>query len=787
MKDIENKPTHEIQDIMISLFSSKYKIQNRKNLYRNLSMVIHPLSPESVDIQNSYYSKENAISRNNDHKIFFDIIEKSTQKIKFNSSMQDFKDSYVFSGNSQDTINSSEEKALAWISNLLDRINHNDAEQLKIPSIVCGDIGSGKSTFIKYILVVFRDVFRFKKVIPSRIEYKRMEDYLKSKDKYNRENEFNRFVMMCIARDVLFYLVKCKWENNEDSRDFITLEFNRILKDYASKRKSDRSIINKELKFNENMAIVRKIIDHMENDEYSISAIWSLSDDFISIIISIAKNHGYKFISIYDGFDVISPMDLFLENKNVEVLRMLFEYIYKKDMRNIGNRITVDIRPANFLILRSNTYALFTIKFSSAEGFPKPLPINFQSPRFKNILKNRANCFTRQSGGEVIKNELLEWFEAGYATIQDEIAKIISDVKDLDVVFNNNYRRCLEVFRDFMHIALADFLCNKAYDALKINGSHTFKNVMSYLIYSGSNTIKERPYLLLRIIILGGKFYFQNWTNVIGVNSGGNSERYCFSMNDAASGYVDNVFNYDFQHDFLNESKKENQKSNDVVPLLLCKIRSLQILSILPDRGVSEEIIHERLVNWFGYRQLSVIDVRRILTSLLYAEFCIVVDIKAISSYQITQLGLALIKKICVTNTYLEHVCLKVNIPFRIAENLKKYSSSDINRYTNTIEVPLPWYRDCPVNSLIFSIYIMFCEEMENELATKDGKNERDSHLPDWKVFEKMHNSIVDSTKKMCNDFGDDRNQKKEFMIYLVKQILPIEARLDLKRFGLPL
>ncbi len=615
-----------------------------------------------------------------------------------------------------------------------------------------------------------------------------MEDYLKSKPKSNWPEEFNRFVMMCFARDVLFYFAKCQWVNDEKNvGDFISLEINRLFKDYTSKRKSDRSSINKEVKFNENMAIIRKIIDHMKNDEYSISAIWSLSDDFVSMLINIAKDNGYNFISIYDGFDAISPRDLFLENKNVEVLNILFNYIYKKDMHNIGNRITVDIRPAKFLILRSNTYALFANKFPLAAGFPKPLPTNFQSPRFKNILRNRANCFTRKSGGEFIQNEIPKWFELGYATIQDEIAKIISNTNDLDVIFNNNYRRCLEIFGDFMHIVLAEFLCDKAYDAVKINGSHTLKNVMSYLILAGDNIIKKRPYLLLRVIILGGKFYFQNWTNVIGVDNRGNPERYCFSMNDAASGYVDNVFNYDFQHDVLDESKSQNQRSNDVVPLLLCKIRVMQILSILPDRGVSEEIIHERLVDWFGYRQLSKIDVRRILTSLLYAEFCIVVDIKAISSYQITQLGLALIQKICITNTYLEHVCLKVNIPFRIAENLKKYDSLDINKSQNDLDASLPWYRDCPVNSLIFSIYIMFCEEMENELATNDGKNERDTRLSEWRIFDKMHESIVDSTKKMCNDFGDDRKQKKEFMIYLVKQIFPIEARLNLKRMGLPL
>lgn len=734
---------------------------------------IKSLLSKKIDLDNNILSRDDLIMVNGNDMIsenyqtdlvslkrkypfagdFIEILHDATDKIKFSDSTKNISEMYVFNEKDSSCINSSDENARKWITEILSR----KGDMAALPVVLTGPVGSGKSTFMRYIISNFEDNYAEKKVIPSRIEYRRFVDSLPSEyrkmflDNIGRvegdslkkiEPLFDKFILKCMLRDIFFYIDGRKWGakyHNMSLRDMVERKV-------SSLKGNSTHTVNR-IKSQTDYELVFSSI----SDDYSHANLSKEFDnvriEFASLLIDSVESVGYKFQIIFDGFDTISPNDLFLQNANSVILDTLRDFVIRKDYYEFKsdffkssktfvavNRFkSVKISPLKVVVLRENTHR--ALLANSAYAIPKPASCDFTAPEFSQIWEKRtrymlsrilkADNLDLDSSDQVFKKST-EDLVAQYKNIENKIISHLarnSSIKsplvarsNLDQVFNCNFRACLHFMWHLLTASIEDLeSTGRIYAIMRIKKSSSY-NVMFSIISNIENIILTRPYFIYRIFMVKDRRMFDNWLQGSPRPSGDQcqiSGKYQLFENNFSRGFFDNVFNY-----FVREKRKSVDGNLENIQCALINIRILQIICYYTGKGrfkekdgIYEDQIYSHLCANFPSYAVGLDIFRSIMISLMYGELICLTSPNprtATPAWAITSMGQILIESIVHNFNYIENALLKTIVPLTVATRLKRY---------NKPSGSLPWYADSIPNCYLFALYIRHEEIKSRKLS----------------------------------------------------------------------
>ena len=165
--------------------------------------------------------------------------------------------------------------------------NQQDLKEIKVvdgkianePLLLTGPIGSGKSTFMKYQLVVNSEIFNKNLIIPSRIEFERLEQYLIDHDQRLWGDIQRKYIIYCMARDVIYYVSLKGWGLSKSRTNhafvFFRSELKKFIKNYRIDNiKGSKELFDARLSTNTNLNIVDNVLKYMSKKLPSFNTIW---------------------------------------------------------------------------------------------------------------------------------------------------------------------------------------------------------------------------------------------------------------------------------------------------------------------------------------------------------------------------------------------------------------------------------------------------------------------------------------------------------------------------------
>lgn len=668
-----------------------------------------------------------------------------TDKLKFNSDQELFEKLYTYLEDGKKNLNSSKTGSRIWIENFL-RIN-NDRIDVSGPVLFTGPVGSGKSTYFKCMLVCNHDIFYKYKTIPSRIEFKRLEqkvDLNKSEpEKYAEITR--RYLVYCMARDAIYYNCVKSWCTGNDSHDQYSNFLSKLslhIKKLRSNSSMQNEIFNSRIKIDESMDLLKSVIKNMREKKSSFNSLWKMKEDFISIILSYASESGYKHLLIFDGFDIISPNNFVIGAINESFYKAIMKLVYRKDPLEIKGIIMSEVVTKNIYIFRNNTFNIMKDDFDNAFGFKAVDIIEFGNPSFDTILSKRVNLLVDSLDiDEKYVEECKKGFWDAILSVNNKLRAMFCVDVSIDRAFNNNYRKCLEFIRIFMIYGFVEYLEDVG-SAVISDDAKNAGVVSSSMVLRMLDYAHKRQYVIRKMIILGSSIIYHNRLVIRSVTSsrrGHLSDEGFFRRNDAYRGFVDNIFNYHIQSDSYGRStcwESETLLNRTKTPAINIRLRIIQIISNGFDINASEDTyssytldeIMQNLSQWFGHHSITEEEIKRCIASLLYSEFAIVTNIDNSIAVRVQPLGIFLVNQIIDSNNYIEQVCLRTMLPNDLARQMVRYDYDLVSRGVVKAHI------DYIINTFIFLQYIRKAEDIEDRNSTSSGRVERDKIMKNWRI-----------------------------------------------------
>lgn len=741
------------------------------------------------------------------------VISEAFSKFKFGCPDNEFKQYYVFNGKRRDAINYIARSTEIWLENLLNgfKIKFSDGHNIA-PVCLIGPTGCGKSTWIKYNLSVHQSLFMNHFIIPSRFEYRRFLSV--NNERINRNeisHKLKTYMLSCIVRDIIYYLGRKGWlvdiNNMEINKNDVSacneFFFQRICEYLGAPNRKIKEFVEKKTHYdrekNSALGIIAFALHGILNGkkQNTIQHFISIPDNIKAIIINFAVSMGFKFLSIYDGFDVISIDDYVTHRHNPDVITHIFNIINSKEAIHIGNITKHPVPIATMLVLRTNTFHIYGRNHRDAHGTKDTPCYEIIPPSFEQIFLNRSLRLSKSSLGLQAGDGRLsdierenKWekskdaFAMGYAKIQKRIVEYFEiDDGNLDSLFNNNFRRCLRYFESIFHDCVKQTHID-IFGLGKINLDNSMDIQLPLYILNVIHEVTEsRPYIFVRMLLRKNSVEFYNAVTAHhSKNNEANPRK--FDESPSHTGYIDNVFDYCIADPASHMNTICLQRSDTVYihfPLLL-KFRILQILDKSRSGHLSVSDIMYDLREYFGYHCIKEETIEECVGILLFTGMISVEAVgenKGTDDYRIQYQGIACIRHIALTMAYIEQVCHKSYMPRILCEELRIYQdTTPAHDVPNAPNLRLPWYKDTIPNSYVFLQYIKFCEENEDKYTNQDGRKQREL-LFGKSLYKRALEDIQKSSRRMMlRECGKDINIGRNFMNYVITELNKIQSRL---------
>lgn len=713
---------------------------------------------------------------------YLDDLIKITEKLKFTSSVEDWKKYYVFpksftgsQAHPHAYVNESESVACKWLEHFLASLPHSQGYTNPEPALIVGPVGSGKSSFIKYMLIVHNEKFSKKKVIPVRIELSTVKKRLKTKHVSNYESQIRSLGLSRMVRDSIYYLVFKGWLGNyhnnhsDDQKEkflnLLLIKYRGTLYETAIKKDIDH---------------IGTYIDSVMECDPNKALLDSLSENILSMVIEFIRSIGYIFLIIYDGFDAISANDHFTKESPLDLLKIVASAARDPSFYStVGHdRFNTTPRCYSLISLRGNTFRYFCQEWTREYGGDAPIPYVIAPPTFHELITQRAE-HQRPLHPEFTNHDHLKWsnkiFINAYLSVARHVALIlngelptlatigISDLyseKGYDIIsiFNGDTRTTLMFFR-----SLLLFMFHKAARDSGYKLSQTTPTVASMSRYVESfftnshQFLSFRPYMYRKLLLVGSGNSFHNFCRleagkiILGdfsrnvksnISAAFDEQRSPLLRNDQCNGYCDNPYMYHERYEHFGS------------PSLFLKIRILQILNIDHRTSVQETTIISRLRDWFGLN-LSKVDLHHTISVMIYAGFVSVESITDIASFRIESFGKCMLEHNLHKLEFVEHIITRTLLPPAIRDCLKHDENGA------GLDSTREWQINSISNFYVFLLYANWVEEKENaNAATHTARQDRDLQIPNWKISVRMAGEI-DSVNRMINHADDGIDEQK--------------------------
>lgn len=777
-----------------------------------------------IDDDSTIYNKENDEILHGDHfpsdgesseEIYnhHEYIRRITQKLKFTSSCEAWEKGYIFYNSAQanQCINQSKEYVVKWLEKYLKNFGK--------PLAITGQVGSGKSSLLKYLMITQQDSFLNNFTIPCRIEFSVIRDELQDVNKAAWREHIINTICERLIRDILFNMHHRKWINQlyGDNTSFSDEFFK------WCRKKIDGSRILKEIENNRPFQYDFEYLEYAVKTCHSgsscTSEIANMSRAFKILLIEfVQKSMGFKFLIVLDGFDAITPNDHFGVGGFHDILRALISiiktriniiYSYRDTISNISYSINLHV---GFLILlRHNTLTYFLSNWGMEDGHDRPDFRFVKAPKFTEIIEGRllATKYDLKIDDEEISKEaegintVLFRTVRGMSVIaakllindsefkkEDFDRKInIREDEDLSEFFNHNIRVCLEyyyvVLKHIIYMSTSMYTKRKISHEGKLKRADLSSLMFAYDYISNSLSVaSSKKYKLVKSLLIGLNDEYHNLTmstsKQVPLEIYGKRicpDRTFPELVRARGSLCDNVFNY--HRDF--ESMLDHRAT---VPALFEKVRILQILICEQNKKsesesyVSVKELKTRMAEWFGHIYTNSGELYLNLQILVYAEFISLKDSYDMNfdedslGVSITKLGRYVVDNLCYRIEYIEHVILRTRLPKSIRDMIS-VPKSGCGMMSNKI-----WRVSAIRNFYIFYQYAKWVESIE-ENYTREGAGGkiRDKEIPNWRISSKMllNRNSLDAMIK-SNDKRHQSGQSLEWDAdFLVESIAEAE------------
>jgi len=571
-------------------------------------------------------------------------------------------------------VNRSKESVRRWVrDDILGTILSCGVGDRKPIHILAGGTGSGKSSLNKYATSVHFTDFRDARVVATRIEYRKLYDYLGQLGIFNSttkseiveriQKDSVKYLICCALRDVLYQMftapvrqadghtrlaatTNASHADIDIRRDDVKAEFRLFLLsiyDAGIVGRSDALIETIEKSFSQfSSPVASRSSWFLQSTRFSKSSPVLLAYE---TYLAFCVRKGLRFLFIFDGFDYIQASDFLHETTHSMFMKVLSEWIVHHNSALTMPQTRSMIKPMSLVTMRTSTIECFWKDYTLAMNVHEPHTYYVAPPELKDIFLGISRAVASEFpafamwGGER-SAQVFDLFEKGLA---GAIGLSRSRVSSL---FLDNTRHRVNYIRHVLEEAFRH--------ALESGGSIaglTDVELAARLESEVEQLSSSRNYRLVEILLQSKNDRFANFIRVERIERWLKRDNIkptssLFLVEDILrdsnmrSGYVGNIFNYHIPY----EGEAD-------VAFFLEKVRIAEVL-----RQAGRSLSREQIVRAFKARSWPLSAYLDVSLAIMIREAWIEGKYISPGHYQLTPLGALAVHNLVGQMTYLENV-----------------------------------------------------------------------------------------------------------------------------------
>ena len=562
-------------------------------------------------------------------------------------------------------VNSSRLAVQAYVARVIEFAKQRQSPVL----MLVGGVGSGKSSFNKYVTTHYHDEFKNAGVIASRVEFQKLRRHLESYPNIDRRKAAGAFIFATLLRDIALYIYgseafddnepfafssKCRLDRDADLiNDSHELDLYELIDSIVGSSESphyqhcgvSQAAVEKFYKqFSkyptmlppERAGFVAFWAKHFLLDHTDSRAMAAVSELFVARVLRV-----YRPFLILDGFDYIGVSDF----EEGGLLSWTLDWLASSLVENGGLELPISCDKLRALVqitIRSSTNEIFWRNRAASHNQVNCVTYLVESPSVEAVvdgLSRMITHFTPSASGvgsvwcDMLNRSIVHLYERLRQPDDGGRCKFTS--ADL---FQNNSRHLVNFLRDVFEIELDRAYKALAHRGVPLSGSTLANEMREHF----DELIKHQSYALVQILLSSRSTRYQNFLSVsLGADGG-----ILLEDNDNGSGYIGNVFNYHATYD-LDEGLREFTHKLLILKLL-CQDSSTRTVEEIADYICFD----------VGFTKLALrIMIRENMVEAIYQPQ------RRATLYRASKLGEIVLDHLIYELSYIESVFFGMNVP----------------------------------------------------------------------------------------------------------------------------
>ena len=630
--------------------------------------------------------------------------------------------------------------------------------------VLRGEPGSGKSTFIKFLISECRDFSKQNGVVFSRFEaskYFRTEQPIANQDAAIRLAFLGTYITRLALRDLVvddaFSFEPDGLVRNPKSRHFRNGQAIDNMLHEATQGLRENTTVHTRL-----FDALRQIVEQRCFQAWKIvNARWPDRefDEAVAAVVSLlSKNR--RICTVFDGLDLIGVEDFTLDHGKNFVLLGVFALfgMSKLPPPNLG------FENGNALIVvRDKTYQFATKNLDLEIHRTKPLSFEMAALDHRVVLykslQRACEGFFPNSTQEV----KVEWLDRTYKTMRFVAANLAVELRlrgsdQALSVFNGNIRDCFEYFERVLNWILDEEFQVGYQTETSMASVHEFIQKRMR-----KSAMRSKAYRLIELLLRARRPHFVD--RIVALSPTPDErrrdpdKRYKLEKNVSTEAFVDNIFNY-----------TRLRREDNSVHYLMVKTRILQILQRADAFGATFLDIWAELRR-FGYVSMNTQELWDALVILQHDGFISLHAMQDISdveeqhafSFSIMPKGRCVLDGLLYTSAYWEHVFHGTLFPVALLP-----TAYDVAR----VDSVKRWERQSIRNCFILLQYLRYVE----------GYHPVGTSMPhEFRVGDRVAGSLWRSIANiMRKNYSDSKNSPRGEELLVSQAIGDVTAMISL-------
>ncbi len=504
--------------------------------------------------------------------------------------------------------------------------------------MLVGGIGSGKSSFNKYVTTHFHDELKASGVIACRLEFQKLQKHLRAYKTVEPARAIEAFVFGALMRDVALYAYGREGRASDDPFSFAeTCRLRRgtticsdeqslnlqVLTDQIRNLSEESHYLEHEVKetdiarfFNqfcrypkmssaERSGIVAFWAKYMLSEHPSNRKMAAVTEMFLRIIF-----RDYRPFLIFDGFDYIGVNDF----NDDDLLKSTFNWLSDAVVTGEGFDLPISrarISPLLQITLRESTNQLFWRNRFASHSQVNYVVYKVEAPTVEAVVDGLERLIHHLVPADADISPVWSEILNGSINHLHERLRQAEGVRQCDFapadLFQNNSRHLINFLRDVLEIEL-----DTAHRSLRKRGAMvTSRTLANEMREHYERLAHHSSYVLVQILLSSRSSRYQNFI-CVSREDGGSLH---LEDNDNGSGYIGNVFNFHADYD-PSEGLREFTHKLQILALL-CKSKLRRSLTDIAEAtGFSETftktalqvMLRENMLNaWFDTQRRAVL------------------------------------------------------------------------------------------------------------------------------------------------------------------------------------